>query len=84
MKIKSISSLCMLALALALSGCGQKTETPAASSSGGANKPAKRLKLAFVVNNAATFWTIARAGTEDAAKELGKDRKSTRLNSSHT
>jgi ribose transport system substrate-binding protein len=30
----------------------------------------KKLKLAFVSNNAATFWTIARAGTADAAKEL--------------
>jgi ribose transport system substrate-binding protein len=32
---------------------------------------AKQLKLAFVTNNAATFWTIARAGCEDAAKSLG-------------
>lgn len=31
----------------------------------------KKIKLAFVTNNAATFWTIARAGCEDAAKELG-------------
>ena len=30
-----------------------------------------KLKLAFVTNNAATFWTIARAGCEDAAKQLG-------------
>src|ERR1700704_5692728 len=33
--------------------------------------PKKKLKLAFVCNNAATFWTIARAGCEDAAKQLG-------------
>jgi ribose transport system substrate-binding protein len=31
----------------------------------------KKLKLAFVSNNAAPFWTIARAGTAKAAKELG-------------
>jgi len=31
----------------------------------------KRLKLAFVSNNASPFWTIARAGCEDAAKSLG-------------
>lgn len=31
----------------------------------------QKLKLAFVTNNAATFWTIARAGCEDAAKTLG-------------
>jgi ribose transport system substrate-binding protein len=40
---------------------------PAASY--GQAKP--KLKLAFVTNNAATFWTIARAGCEDAAKQLG-------------
>ena len=38
--------------------------------SGGA-APAKKLKLAFVSNNAANFWTIARAGCADAPKELG-------------
>lgn len=57
-----IISLC---LALGIGGCGKKEE----SSSGEAG--AKKMKLAFVVNNAATFWTIARAGTADAAKELG-------------
>jgi ribose transport system substrate-binding protein len=31
----------------------------------------KKLKLAFVSNNAATFWTIARTGCDAAAKELG-------------
>lgn len=31
----------------------------------------KKLKLAFVSNNASPFWTIARAGCEDAAKSLG-------------
>ena len=45
-----------LCLALALSGCG---------------KSEKKLKLAFVSNNAATFWTIARTGCEAAEKELG-------------
>ncbi|HEY2761415.1 MAG TPA: sugar-binding protein [Pirellulales bacterium] len=31
----------------------------------------KKVKLAFVTNNAATFWTIAKAGTKEAQKELG-------------
>ncbi|TAK93850.1 MAG: ABC transporter substrate-binding protein, partial [Verrucomicrobia bacterium] len=31
----------------------------------------KKLKLAFVSNNAANFWTIARRGTEEAQKNLG-------------
>ncbi len=33
--------------------------------------PKKKLRLAFVTNNAATFWTIAKAGCNDAQKELG-------------
>jgi ribose transport system substrate-binding protein len=45
-----------LCLALVVSGCGQTK---------------KKLRLAFVSNNAATFWTIARAGCDDAAKQLG-------------
>ena len=34
-------------------------------------KPAGPLKVAFVTNNASDFWTIAKAGTEKAKKELG-------------
>ncbi len=49
-------SLLAVAVALAITGCG---------------KQEKKLKLAFVVNNASSFWTIAKAGTTDAAKELG-------------
>jgi ribose transport system substrate-binding protein len=33
--------------------------------------PGKRLKLAFVSNNAANFWSFARAGCNAAAKDLG-------------
>ena len=33
--------------------------------------PDKKLKLAFVSNNAANFWSFARAGCNAAAKELG-------------
>lgn len=63
MKLKHLTALAALtvtaALALTLAGCG-KTETGP-----------KKLKLAFVVNNASSFWTIAKAGTTDATKELG-------------
>jgi len=48
-------------LAIALTGCNKST------TAGSGNK----LKLAFVSNNAATFWTIARSGCEAAEKELG-------------
>src|SRR2546421_11236108 len=57
-----ITMIC-LAFGLSLGGCGHKD-----GSGGGSGK---RLKLAFVVNNASSFWTIARAGTADAAKQLG-------------
>lgn len=46
-------------LVLTLAGCGGKEGT------------GEKLKLAFVSNSAATFWTIARAGCEDAEKTLG-------------
>jgi ribose transport system substrate-binding protein len=53
----SVAAVC----ALALAGCNSKES----AGSG------KKLKLAFVSNNAATFWTIARSGCEAAEKELG-------------
>ena len=61
-----------LCLAVILPGCGKKEENagnPPTPSGGAA--PAKKLKLAFVSNNAANFWTIARSGCADAQKELG-------------
>lgn len=63
-----------LCLALALQGCGKSDNQPAANTSSSAAPPkaaGKKLKLAFVSNNAASFWTIARAGTAQAQKELG-------------
>jgi ribose transport system substrate-binding protein len=64
--IQSFTIVLMLGLTLASSGCGSKE--PASSSAG---NTLKKIKLAFVSNNASSFWTIARAGTADAAKELG-------------
>ena len=57
------------ALAVALSGCS-KNETSTDTTTPSAPQK-KTLHLAFVVNNAASFWTIARAGTDEAVKELG-------------
>jgi ribose transport system substrate-binding protein len=64
-------------ITLALPGCSKKegdtdttTNTTTTTDATG-TAPTKKLRLAFVSNNAATFWTIARAGTEEAAKELG-------------
>ncbi len=59
----------VVCLALGFSGCGKKEEGGTSANGGGA--PQKKLKLAFVPNNAANFWTIARRGTEEAEKQLG-------------
>jgi len=44
----------------------------------------KRRKIAFVTNNAADFWTIARKGTEKAAAELPNAEIEFRINSDGT
>ena len=65
MKFKQLRyTLAALCLGLMVTGCGKNDGTI----SGGTGK---KLKLAFVSNNASSFWTIARAGTADAVKELG-------------
>src|SRR5438132_14232575 len=53
--LRIMIALCLL-IALAAAGCGKR--------GGGAKK------IAFVSNNAADFWTIARKGTEKADQEL--------------
>jgi ribose transport system substrate-binding protein len=58
-------SIC-LAAAVLLAACAQQTPPGAPQGSG-----AKRLRLAFVTNNASDYWTIARKGTEKAVQELG-------------
>jgi ribose transport system substrate-binding protein len=68
-KIQLIAlAVCVAAL---LPGCGKKEEASTSADNSSAPAPAKKLKLAFVSNNASPFWTIARAGCDDAAKELG-------------
>lgn len=66
-KIKlMLAALCATAL---LAGCGKNESQTLTTTGGGA--PAAKKKLAFVSNNAANFWTIARQGCDEAAKELG-------------
>ncbi len=60
--MKFLPSLYTLAFCLALGACN-KSEPP--TSGGGA----KKHKLAFVTNNASDFWTIARSGCNQAAKD---------------
>jgi ribose transport system substrate-binding protein len=59
-----VASLAVAALAL-FASCSGKAD----ASGAGAESP----KLAFVTNCVADFWTIARAGTVAAGKELGVD-----------
>jgi ribose transport system substrate-binding protein len=70
-----------------LPGSGQKNDgtsvTPAAPGANAAPS-GKKLKLAFVSNNAAAFWTIARTGCNDAATELGNVEMDFRIPSAAT
>jgi ribose transport system substrate-binding protein len=69
---KILTVLTVGLLGLTFTSCGNKQES--GSSGGGtgeAGGSGKKLKLAFVSNNAANFWTIARRGCETAEKELG-------------
>lgn len=63
--------LTAVCVALLVAGCGKKNEGAAAPGDETTSAPAKKLKLAFVSNNAANFWSFARAGCEAAAQELG-------------
>ena len=58
--------VCTLLLSLLITGC-QPAPSGGNASSGGAGT---KHKLAFVTNNASEFWTIARKGTEKAARDL--------------
>jgi ribose transport system substrate-binding protein len=58
-----IFAFCLVALAAA---CRAKESATPGTAAGGA----KTLKLAFVTNNSADFWTIARRGVEKADAEL--------------
>ena len=63
--IRLISAcVCTLLLTLLLASCQPSTSTNGNSAAG------TKHKLAFITNNASEFWTIARKGTEKAAKEI--------------
>jgi ribose transport system substrate-binding protein len=68
MKLSTILTGIALTGSLMLAGCNKSSDTTTGGGGGGGG--AKALHLAFVTNNAANFWTIARKGTEQATKEL--------------
>ena len=73
MKITNlIPSFSVLALALAIAGCSKSDNSaaPAAGAAAAVPAAAKKLHLAFVVNNSSSFWTIAHAGVDAAVNEL--------------
>jgi ribose transport system substrate-binding protein len=51
----------------------QKLKAPASDEDGGTRPSGERIKVGFVSNNPAEFWTIAEAGTRKAAAEFGVD-----------
>lgn len=63
--MKTLPSLLALGLCLTLAACNKN---PADSSDKGGGP--KKVKLAFVTNNASDYWTIARAGCNKAAADL--------------
>jgi len=76
MKLHFSPILGALCMALAVQGCskndGGSSGGSATTSNGATTAPSgKQYKLAFVCNNPATFWTIARQGCMAAQKELG-------------
>jgi ribose transport system substrate-binding protein len=66
----------IVACACVVAGCG--------SSVGSDESAARPLKLAFVTNNSADFWTIARRGVEKADEELADVEAEFRLTSDGT
>jgi ribose transport system substrate-binding protein len=63
--IRLISTcVCTLLLTLLFTSCQPSTSNNGKSAAG------EKHKLAFITNNASEFWTIARKGTEKAAKEI--------------
>ena len=64
--IRLIPAVCTLLVTFLMAGC---QPAPSGTNTAGGGAGTKH-KLAFVTNNASDFWTIARKGTEKAAKEI--------------
>ncbi|HEY0367252.1 MAG TPA: sugar-binding protein [Pyrinomonadaceae bacterium] len=66
--IRLISAfVCTLLVTFLLTSC---QPAPAGTNTAGSGGAGTKHKLAFVTNNASDFWTIARKGTEKAAKDI--------------
>lgn len=74
--VAGLGAVFIAAASVTLTGCPSPSSTSTTGTEGGtATSPGapdagKKLRLAFVTNNASDYWTIARKGTEKATKEL--------------
>src|SRR5689334_8503640 len=75
-RVEAAIAVCAILATCVMAGCR--------SSDGGATGTAKTIKLAFVTNNSADFWTIARRGVEKADAELADVDTEFRLTSDGT
>src|SRR5579862_6502901 len=80
--MKLLTTFSLLAALALCAGCNQQPSTSAGPADSNSKAAAKNLKLAFLTNNAANFWTIARRGTEAAEKQLGNGSVEFRIPSS--
>lgn len=60
-------------LAILVTSCADPSATPPASPSNTTDQAAQRPTIAFVTNQIASFWNIAKVGCEDAAEALDVD-----------
>ena len=79
LRMSFVLILCAVCLVFAY-GCGQKKETSKEPKRSSQDK----LKLAFITNVPADFWTIARRGCEKAIEELGNANLDFRINDGDT
>lgn len=71
--LKAVVAAGLAVVVMYAAGCGKEEAGAGGGGGGGAGAkvdPNKKLHLAFVTNNAANFWTIARAGVNKAAEEI--------------
>jgi ribose transport system substrate-binding protein len=76
--MRQLATVVTLCFSVLIAACGSSSEGDNSATSNGA------LKLAFVTNNSADFWTIARRGVEKADGELAEVTAEFRITSDGT
>lgn len=71
--VRCVAALLAIGVAATFSACKPSADS-APSTRGGEGAPSgRKLRIAFVSNGVASFWTICEAGVKAAGKELGVD-----------